>query len=51
MNLGEVTIWIFRLLFMIDLFGYVEDLICETLQSVIVLSLVLSLRVEIQITK
>jgi hypothetical protein len=45
-SFGEVTLWIFRLLLLINLFGRFEHLICETLESVIVPSLVLSLGVK-----
>jgi hypothetical protein len=42
----EVTFWVFRLLFMIGLFGRLEDLIYKALQSVIVPGLLLPLGVE-----
>jgi hypothetical protein len=45
-SLGEIFLWIFGLLFLISLFGRLEDLISKALQSVAVPSLVLSLGVE-----
>jgi hypothetical protein len=46
MSFSEVTIRFFGLLFLILYFGHLEHLICETLESVVVLGLVLSLGVE-----
>jgi hypothetical protein len=46
MSFGEDALWFFGLLLLIGLFGCLEHLICETLESVIVLGLVLSLGVE-----
>jgi hypothetical protein len=46
MSFGEVVLWFFGLFFLINLFGRLEHLICETLESVAVLSLMLSLGVE-----
>jgi hypothetical protein len=45
-SLEEVTIWIFRLLFLLGLFSRLENLICKALQLVTVTGLVLSLGVE-----
>jgi hypothetical protein len=45
-SLGEINFWIFRLLLLIGPFGRLEDFNCETLESVIVLGLMLSLGVE-----
>jgi hypothetical protein len=45
-SLREISLWIFRLLLLIGLFGHLENLICETLESVVVPGLVLSLGVE-----
>jgi hypothetical protein len=45
-SFGEVALWFLRLPLLIGLFGRLEHLICETLQSVIVSGLVLSLGVE-----
>jgi hypothetical protein len=42
-SIGEITLWIFGLLFMVDLFGRFEDLICKALQSITTLGFVLSL--------
>jgi hypothetical protein len=42
----EVTLWFFRLVLLIDLFGRLEHLICETLESVTIMGFVLSLEVE-----
>jgi hypothetical protein len=44
--LREVTLRILKLLLMIGRFGYLENLICKTLESVTVSGLVLSLGVE-----
>jgi hypothetical protein len=46
MSFRVIAIWFFGLLLLIVLFGHLEYLICETLKSVVVLGLVLSLRVE-----
>jgi hypothetical protein len=46
MSFGEVTLWFFGLFFLIGHFGRLEHLICETLESVTVSGLVLSLGVE-----
>jgi hypothetical protein len=46
MSLGEVTLWFFGLFLLIGLFGRLENLIYETLESVAIPGLVLSLRVE-----
>jgi hypothetical protein len=43
MSFGEVTLWIFEHCLLIGLFGRLEHLICETLESVAVPGLVLSL--------
>jgi hypothetical protein len=45
-HLGEVALGILGLLFMIGRLGHLENLICKTLEVVIVLGLVLSLGVE-----
>jgi hypothetical protein len=45
-SFGDIVLWIVRLLLLISLFGHLEHLICETLLSVAVLDLVLSLRME-----
>jgi hypothetical protein len=45
-SLGEVNIWIFRFLLLVNLIGYLEDLIFKILWSVTVSGLVLSLEVE-----
>jgi hypothetical protein len=45
-ELGEVTLGFFRLFFLIGPCGCLEHLICKTLESVTVLSLVHSLGVE-----
>jgi hypothetical protein len=42
----ETALWNLCLLLLLSLFGRPEDLICKTLQSVVVLSLVLSMRME-----
>jgi hypothetical protein len=42
----EVALWIFGLLLLIGLLGCLEHLICETMESVTVPGLVLSLEVE-----
>jgi hypothetical protein len=42
----DIVLWIVRLLLLIGLFGHLEHLICETLESVAVPDLVLSLRME-----
>jgi hypothetical protein len=44
--LWEIAIGILKLLLMIGQFGHLENLICKTLESVIVSGLVLSLGVE-----
>jgi hypothetical protein len=46
MSFGEVALYLFGLLLLIDLLGRLEHFICETLESVAVLGLVLSHRVE-----
>jgi hypothetical protein len=46
MSFGEVTLCIFGLLLLISLFGRLEHLIFETLESVVVSNLVLSLWVD-----
>jgi hypothetical protein len=46
MILGEVILRLFGLFLLIDLFGHLEHLICETLELVAVLGLVLSLGVK-----
>jgi hypothetical protein len=46
MTFGEVTIWFFGLFLLIGPFGHLEHLICETLESIVVLGLVLSLGVK-----
>jgi hypothetical protein len=46
MSFGEVALWFIALFLLIALFGHLENLIYETLESVIVPSLVLSLGVE-----
>jgi hypothetical protein len=46
MSFGEVTLRFFGLFLLIGPFGRLEYFICETLESVIVLGLVLSLGVE-----
>jgi hypothetical protein len=46
LSIGEVALWLFRLLILIGLFGHLEHLICETLELVTVPVLVLSLGVE-----
>jgi hypothetical protein len=46
MSFGEVALCFFRLLLLIDLFGCLEHLICEILESVTIPSLVLSLGVK-----
>jgi hypothetical protein len=46
MSFGEVALWFFGLLLLIGLFGRLEHLICETLKSVVVPGLVLSLGME-----
>jgi hypothetical protein len=46
MSFGEVALGFFGLFLLISQFGHLEHLICETLESVIVPSLVLSLGVE-----
>jgi hypothetical protein len=46
MRFGKVALWFIRLLLLIDFFGRREHLICETLESVAVQGLVLSLRIE-----
>jgi hypothetical protein len=46
MSFGEVALWFFTVILLIGLLGHLERLICETLESVTVLSLVLSLGVE-----
>jgi hypothetical protein len=46
MSLGEVTLGILRLFLLIGPFGRLENLICETLESVAILGLVLSLGVK-----
>jgi hypothetical protein len=45
-SLREITLWVFCLLLLLDLFGQFEDFIREALQPVTVPCLVLSLRVE-----
>jgi hypothetical protein len=45
-NLGEVTRGFLRLFLLINPFGHLEYLICETLESVAVLGLVLFLGVK-----
>jgi hypothetical protein len=42
----EATFWVFCLLLLLDLFGWLENFICEVLQPVAVLSLVLFLMME-----
>jgi hypothetical protein len=42
----EVALWFFGLFLLIDRFGRLEYFICETLESVIVLGLVVSLGME-----
>jgi hypothetical protein len=46
MSFGEVTLGFFGLFLLIGPFGHLEHLICETLESVTVLGLVLFLGVE-----
>jgi hypothetical protein len=46
MSFVEVTIRLFGLLLLIGLFGHLEQIIHETLESVVVSGLVLSLRME-----
>jgi hypothetical protein len=46
MSFTEVALWFFELLLLISLFGLLEHLICETLESVAVPGLVLSLGME-----
>jgi hypothetical protein len=46
MSLGKVALGILRLFLLISPSGHLENLICETLESVTVLGLVLSLGVE-----
>jgi hypothetical protein len=46
MSFGEVGLRFFGLFLLIGPFGHLEDFICETLESVAVLGLVLSLGVE-----
>jgi hypothetical protein len=46
MSFGEVALGFFRFLLLIDCSGHPEHLIYETLESVTVLGLVLSLGVE-----
>jgi hypothetical protein len=46
MTFGEVAIWFFGLFLLIGPFGHLEHLICETLESIVVLGLVLSLGVK-----
>jgi hypothetical protein len=45
-SFGEVALTFFRLFLLIGPFGHLEYIICETLESVIVSGLELSLRVE-----
>jgi hypothetical protein len=46
MSFGEVTLWFFGILLLNGLFGHLEHQIYETLESVTVLGLVLSLGME-----
>jgi hypothetical protein len=46
MSFGEVVLGLFGLFLLIDPFGRLEHLICETLESVTVPGLMLSLGVE-----
>jgi hypothetical protein len=46
MSFREVTLWFFRLLLLIVLFDHFDHLIFETLELVVVSSLVLYLRME-----
>jgi hypothetical protein len=46
MSFGEVALWFIALFLLIALFGHPENLIYETLESVIVPGLVLSLGVK-----
>jgi hypothetical protein len=46
MSLGEVALGFFRLFLLIGPLGCLEHLICETIESVTISGLVLSLRVE-----
>jgi hypothetical protein len=46
LSFREVVLWFFRLLLLIGLFCRLERLICETLESVVVPNLVLSLGAE-----
>jgi hypothetical protein len=43
MTFREVTLWLIGLFLLIALFGHLEHLICETLELVTILGLVLSL--------
>jgi hypothetical protein len=45
-SFGEVTLEFFELFLLIDLFGHLEHLICEILESIAVFGLVHSLGVE-----
>jgi hypothetical protein len=45
-SFGEVVLRFFKLFLLISSFGHLEYLICETLESITVLSLVLSVGVE-----
>jgi hypothetical protein len=46
MSFGEIALWFFGLLLLIDLLDHLECHICKTLESIIILSLVLPLGVE-----
>jgi hypothetical protein len=46
MSFGEVVLWFFGLLLLIGIFVHLEHLIYETLESIAVLGLVLSMRMK-----
>jgi hypothetical protein len=46
MSFREISLWFFGLFLLVDLFGRLKYLICETLESVVVLGLMLSMGVE-----
>jgi hypothetical protein len=48
MSFGKVTLWFFGLLLLIVLFGHLEHLICETIESVAIPGLMLPLGVKMQ---